>query len=329
MGSTHLWMASGWHQEGDRHCFTCRFQMAVTIWIGKAQRRTAWRVLNELKGSDGDGWILMDTSLTVATRSGERSNVFGDYPRVFAVEDCNCGCVETAVKKPDDRAIPPFPKVERGDSTILPQEHLISSEQASFEFTCTSVEEAIFWDCSVDFATAFKMPERPRPNAVTKPATCAGKRQHGRRRLSSGTNDTETTVCSFRREESATFTAICEDGNRVVRDESCLSCVEPRRSQTIGSGPREARGAQERTLDSFTLVTVSRVVRERPRRGDSHPHATSVILCRRSGRTLACSVPCNSSADLLVGTTSPDHRMRNSAKSGRARSGVTWSWQTW
>ena len=64
----------------------------------------------------------MDTSLAVATRSGERSNIFGDYLRVFAVGDCNCGCVETPVKKPDDWAIPPIPKVERGDSTILPQE---------------------------------------------------------------------------------------------------------------------------------------------------------------------------------------------------------------
>ena len=50
-------------------------QMAVTVWTSKAQRRTAGHVLNELKGSDGDGWILMDTSVAVATRSGELSNV--------------------------------------------------------------------------------------------------------------------------------------------------------------------------------------------------------------------------------------------------------------
>ena len=84
----------GWLQDGERHCFTNKLQMAVTVWTGKAQRRTAWRVLNELKGSDGDGWILMDTSLAVATRSGERSNVFGDFSDVHAVGDCNCGCVE-------------------------------------------------------------------------------------------------------------------------------------------------------------------------------------------------------------------------------------------
>ena len=148
--------------------------MAVTVWTSKAQRRTAWRVLNELTGSDGDEWILMDTSLTVATRSGERCNVFGDYLRVFAVGDCNCGCVVTPEKKPDDRAIPPIPKVERGDSTILPQEQVISSAQASFQFTCTSVEEAILWDCSVDLATASKMPERLRSPHLTKRTTCAG-----------------------------------------------------------------------------------------------------------------------------------------------------------
>ena len=165
---------------------------------------------------------VMDTSLAVATRSGERWSVFGDYPRVFAVGDCNYGYVETPVKKPDDWAIPPIPKVEREDRTILPQEQLSSSAQASFEFTCTSVEEAMFWDCSVDLATVSNMPEGPRPNAVTKLATCAGKRQHGRRTMSSGTHVTETTVCSFRREVSATLTAICEEGNHIVRDESCL-----------------------------------------------------------------------------------------------------------
>ena len=214
----------GWHPDGERHCFTNKLQMTVTVWTSKAQRRTAWRVLNELKGSDGDGWILMDTSLAVAVRSAERSNVFGDYSRVFVVGDCNCGCVETPVKKPDDWAIPPIPIVERGDSTILPQEQLIRSEQASFEFTCTSVEEAILWDCSIDFATASKMPERLRSPHLTQRATCAGKKQHERRRVSCERDATETTTCSFRGEVSATFTAICGDGSSVIRDESCLLC---------------------------------------------------------------------------------------------------------
>ena len=44
----------GWHQDGERHCFTSKFQVAGTIWTSKAQRRTAWRVLNELKGPGGE-----------------------------------------------------------------------------------------------------------------------------------------------------------------------------------------------------------------------------------------------------------------------------------
>ena len=110
--------------------------------------------------------------------------MFGDYPRVFAVGDCNCGSVETPVKKSDDWAIPPIPKVEREDSTILLQGQLISSTQASFEFTCTSVEEAMLWDCSIIFATASKMPERQRSPHLIKRATCAEKKKHGRRRVS-------------------------------------------------------------------------------------------------------------------------------------------------
>ena len=73
--------------------------------------------------------------------------------------------------------------------------------------------------------TASKMPERPRPHAVTKPATCAGKKQHGRRRISSETHVTETTICSFRREVSVTTSS----------EMRVDSTVEPRRSPMIGS----------------------------------------------------------------------------------------------
>ena len=79
------------------------------------------------------------------------------------------------MKKPD-RAIPPIPHVKQGNTTMLPQE-LIRSAQASFEFTCTSVQEAIVWDCSVDFAIASKMSEKLRSPHLTKSATCAGKRR--------------------------------------------------------------------------------------------------------------------------------------------------------
>ena len=59
---------------------------------------------------------------------------------------------------------------------------------------------------------------------MTKRGTGAKKKQHGRRRVSCETDVTDTTTCSFRSEVSATFSAICEDVNRVVRDESCLLC---------------------------------------------------------------------------------------------------------
>ena len=74
----------------------------------------------------------------------------------------------------------------------------MSSAQASFEFTCTSFGEAMLWDCI--FATASKMLEILRSPHLIKRATCAMKRQHGRRRVSCGRDATETTTCSFRRE---------------------------------------------------------------------------------------------------------------------------------
>ena len=129
---THLWMPSRWrapllHEQVPDGC-------DCLDWQGAAANGRAC-----LQRAQGVEWI--DTSLAVAIRSDERWNVFGDYSRVFAVGDCNCGCVETPVKKSDDWAIPPIPKVEREDSVILPQEQLMSSAQASFEFTCTSFGE--------------------------------------------------------------------------------------------------------------------------------------------------------------------------------------------
>ena len=183
------------------------------------------------------------------------------------------------------------------------------------------------WDCSIIFETASKMLEILRSPHLTKRATCAEKKQHGRRRVSC-----ERVVPP--RRHPARFAVRCPRLSlrsarmaTVSSEMRVASCVEPRRSQTIGSGPREVRGAQERASDSFTILTVSRRVREKSK-GGSHPHATPT-LCRRSGQILCCSVLCHSSADLLVGTTSPDHRMRNGAKSGKARSGEIWSWQIW
>jgi NADH dehydrogenase FAD-containing subunit len=64
------------------------------------------------KGPGGGGWILMDMTLAVKTREGK---VWGadeqGYGRIYAVGDCNYGCVDEAGKKPDDWPIPPIPKI--------------------------------------------------------------------------------------------------------------------------------------------------------------------------------------------------------------------------
>merc|ERR1712166_481535 len=64
------------------------------------------------KGPGGGGWILMGMKLETMTKDGK---VWGaddkGNPRVFAVGDCNFGCVETPGKPPDDWAIPPIPKI--------------------------------------------------------------------------------------------------------------------------------------------------------------------------------------------------------------------------
>merc|ERR1719247_3544686 len=52
------------------------------------------------KGPGGGGWILMDLQLSVINKEGKRwcTDQQG-YPRVFAVGDCNFGCVEEQGKK--------------------------------------------------------------------------------------------------------------------------------------------------------------------------------------------------------------------------------------
>ena len=101
------------------------------------------------------------------------------------------------------------------------------------------------------------MPERLRSPLLTKSATCAGKKQHGRRRLSSGTHVTETTVCFFRGEVSATLTAICEDGSSVIVDEGCLLCgatAQANDRKCTSGSTRRARTSvrQLHPLDSVT-----------------------------------------------------------------------------
>ena len=59
----------------------------------------------------GGGCNLKDTSLVVTTRSGERWNVCGNFPRVFAVGVCNPCCVETPGKPVGVWTVPIVPKI--------------------------------------------------------------------------------------------------------------------------------------------------------------------------------------------------------------------------
>merc|ERR1712039_860051 len=68
-------------------------------------------VLSE-KGPGGGGWILMKQNLAVMDRDGQVwSEDAKGYPRIFAIGDCNYGCVEQAGLKPHQWPIPPIPKI--------------------------------------------------------------------------------------------------------------------------------------------------------------------------------------------------------------------------
>ena len=100
----------------------------------------------------------------------------------------------------------------------------------------------MLWDCI--FATASKMLEILRSPHLIKRATCATKRQHGRRRVSCERDATETTTCSFRREVSATFTAICEDGSSASEMRVVSLERRRRRQRGEGGGRGEREGAE-------------------------------------------------------------------------------------
>jgi len=64
------------------------------------------------KGPGGGGWILMDQGLGVKTRDNKPWGVDEKgYARVWAIGDCNYGCIEEAGKKPGEWPIPPIPKI--------------------------------------------------------------------------------------------------------------------------------------------------------------------------------------------------------------------------
>jgi hypothetical protein len=64
------------------------------------------------KGPGGGGWILMDQTLGVKTRDNQPWGVDEKgYHRIYAIGDCNYGCIEEAGKKPNEWPIPPIPKI--------------------------------------------------------------------------------------------------------------------------------------------------------------------------------------------------------------------------
>jgi len=64
------------------------------------------------KGPGGGGWILMNQNLGVKTKEGKPWGVDSKgMPRIFAVGDCNYGCVEEPGKPPNQWPIPPIPKI--------------------------------------------------------------------------------------------------------------------------------------------------------------------------------------------------------------------------
>jgi len=64
-------------------------------------------------GPGGGGWILMDTTLAVKTREGKAwSTDEQGYARIYAIGDCNYGCVEEPSEKDFAKwPIPPIPKI--------------------------------------------------------------------------------------------------------------------------------------------------------------------------------------------------------------------------
>jgi len=65
-------------------------------------------------GPGGGGWILMDMTLAATKADGTKWSVDSKgYARVYAVGDCNFGCVPSSDKdkKPGEWPIPPIPKI--------------------------------------------------------------------------------------------------------------------------------------------------------------------------------------------------------------------------
>merc|ERR1711920_240725 len=98
-----------WNQIGFKGCRPDKEYVCVGV---KASNYFMPKETLSEKGPGGGGWIHMKQSLAVETRDGKVwSEDAKGYPRIFAIGDCNYGCVPTPGKPMDEWAIPPIPKI--------------------------------------------------------------------------------------------------------------------------------------------------------------------------------------------------------------------------
>jgi len=103
-GNPEFWKKIELPAEGPDKEYICIGVKASNYFMPK-------ETLSE-KGPGGGGWILMKQNLAVMTRDGKVwSEDEKGYPRIYAIGDCNYGCVEEAGKPPHQWPIPPIPKI--------------------------------------------------------------------------------------------------------------------------------------------------------------------------------------------------------------------------
>merc|ERR1719215_2323988 len=91
-GNPEFWKKIDLPAEGPDKEYICIGVKASNYFMPK-------ETLSE-KGPGGGGWILMKQNLAVMTRDGKVwSEDEKGYPRIYAIGDCNYGCVEEPGKK--------------------------------------------------------------------------------------------------------------------------------------------------------------------------------------------------------------------------------------
>merc|ERR550514_1336210 len=87
----------------------------VKIYVSIGVKASNWFMPKEClseKGPGGGGWILMDMQLGVMDREGKSWGLDAQgQRRIYAIGDCNYGCVEKKGSPPGEWPIPPIPKI--------------------------------------------------------------------------------------------------------------------------------------------------------------------------------------------------------------------------